>query len=321
MVFLTPIAILCTWQIPDAPSVVPESKFTKAIQFLSEKHKVAIIADTYAGLTFSVDPKSLSEVSLNAALKNLCTANKYISEFSNGVYLLRRQNGAGIRQEESKPGYPFAWQREGKAQVFLPKGLESLIADLPEYGIETTAVSLQMLGRELTKAGHPVRISPEIATQRVVVCAPQIRIPTLMEAVGRLFNATPEINLKRSPRQATRENFEGQNLPPDLVARRTLSAELMGDVLDSLTPQQKKARERGEFLEMKLSTLPEKLRERLSLYVRFSFDVSSKELDSLGTPDWSKLDRFEISLKPPGTPGEQTIGVGVLRTDGSYIVF
>jgi hypothetical protein len=54
MLLLTPTAILCTWQIPDAPSVLPENKFTQAIQFLSEKHKVAIIADTYAGLTFSV---------------------------------------------------------------------------------------------------------------------------------------------------------------------------------------------------------------------------------------------------------------------------
>ncbi|WP_395089928.1 hypothetical protein [Armatimonas sp.] len=206
-------------------------------------------------------------------------------------------------------------------EVFFPKGLESLVADLPEYSIETTAVSLQVLGRELTKAGHPVRISPELATQRVVVCAPQLRIPTLMEAIGRLFNATPEINLKRSARQAAREDFEGQNLPPDLVARRTLSAELMGEVLDSLTPKQKQARERGESLEMKLSTLPEKLRERLSLYVRFSFDVSSKELDSLGTPDWSKLDQFKLNLTPSGTPGEQMIGVGVLRTDGTYIVF
>ncbi len=321
MLLLTSIAIFCTWQINDTTSTLPENKFTQAVHFLSEKHNIAIIADIYASEMVSIDQKSLSEVPLNTALKNLCTANRYTIELKNGIYLLRRQNGAGIRREELKPGYLFTWQREGKAQVFFPKGLESLVADLPEYGIETTAVSLQVLGKELTKAGHPVRISPELATHRVVVCAPQLRIPTLMEAIGRLFNATPEINLKRSPRQATREEFEGQNLPPDLVARRTLSAELMGEVLDSLSPNQKQARERGEFLEMKLSTLPEKLRERISLYVRFSFDVSSKELDSLGTPDWSKLDRFELRLKPPGTPGEQTIGVGVLRTDGTYIVF
>lgn len=321
MLFLTSVAILCALQANDVSALAPENEFTKAIHFLAEKHKVAIIADTYAGPALSLDQKSLSDAPLKTALQRLCETLRYTSEYSNGVYLLRRRNGASIRREELQKGYPFTWQRDGKAQVSLSDGLKSVVADLPEHSVETTAVSLLSLGKELTKAGHPVRISPELAQQRVIICAPQIRVTTMMEAVGRLFNATPEITLKRSQRQLTREGFEGENLSADLVARRILSAELMGEVLESLSSEQKQARERGEFLEMKLSALPEKLRERISLYVRFSFNISSKELDNLGTPDWSKLDRFELHLKPPGTPGEQTIGVGVLRTDNTYIVF
>ncbi len=318
---LTVIALCATLQISNDAPTAPENAFTQIVRSLSEKYKITILADVYAGPDIPLDKKALSEAPLNKALSDLCSIAKYTLEVNNGIYVLRRRNGAGIRRDETRPGYVFAWQREGKAQIFLPRGLESLVADLPEYSIETSAVSLQLLGKELTKAGHPVRISPELSGCRVVVCAPQVRIPTLMEAIGRLFNATPEITLKRSPRQVTREGFEGQNLPPDLLARRTLSAELMEELLGALSPEQKQARERGEFIEMKLATLPEKQRERFSLYVRFSFAVSSRELDSLGTPDWAKLERFKLHLTPPGTPGEQMIGVGVLRTDETYIVF
>jgi hypothetical protein len=321
MFFLAPVIFCFALQVPETASASPENEFTRAVQYLSEKHKVVIVADAYQGPVPSIDKKSITDVPIKIALHTLCTASNYTFELSNGIYLLRRNNGPAIRRSFSQPGNTYLCQREGKAQIFFPKGLESITADLPEYGIETTAVSLQLLGKELTKAGHPVHISPELAPQRVIVCAPQVRIPTLMESIGRLFNATPEITLKRSPRQAIREDLQGQYLPPDLVARRTISAELIGEVLESLSPEDKQARARGEFIDVKLSALPEKLKERLSLYVRFSFEMSSKELGMLGTPDWSKIEQFELRLKPSGTPGEQTIGVGVLRTDGSYVVF
>jgi hypothetical protein len=304
------------------PASPPKNDFTTALQMISEKFSVTVVSDIYSAETLSFSANDYLKNSAEASLQLLSSKTRRSCEKIQGVFVLRHRKGAPARLEQNQKDYPYSWQKEGTLTIGLSKGFSSLTANLPDYKIQTDAVSLQFLSKEITKSGYNVKISPDFSSQRVVIYSPEISIPNLMTAIGYLFNATPEINLKRNRFQEITEQSQGRKLPADLVARQRLSSELMSELLQNLPEEQVKDRQKGEFVEIELNELPARIQDKFREYVRFSFDISSKTMMTpLGTPDWSKLDSFKIQLKPPGVLGEDILGVGVVRTDGVVIYF
>jgi hypothetical protein len=322
MIPFLPLYPAIVFPVQESAPSPPKNDFTIALQMISEKFSVAIVSDIYSAETLSFPPTDYLKSSAEASLQLLASKTRRSCEKIQGIFVLRSRAGAAARLSQNQKDYPYSWQREGTVTLSLSKGFGSLTTNFPDYKIQTNAVSLQLLSKEITKSGYNVKISPDFSSQRVVVHSAEISIPNLMIAIGYLFNATPEINLKRNRFQEVTERAQSEKLPADLVARQTFSSELMPDLLRNLSEEQIKDRQRGEFIEISLNELPSKMQDKYREYVRFSFEISSKVMTTpLGTPDWSKLDSFKIQLKPPGAPGTDILGVGVVRTDGIVIYF
>ena len=310
--------------VQQSSSVVDSSSNCDLVRLLSsasQKYHVNIVADIY--------PDDINMLKMNFDFKSDLKNDLFkIAEMSGrsmivwkDFYILRRNNGSLVRMEQLNGRYPFVWKSEGNVSIHPIKKNDLLQPGLPEYSISTNPVSLLALGREFTKNGHPVRISPDLAQNRIVVFSSKTRVVDLMDAAGALFNATPEITLKMSAQQLALESATGQNLPKDLVARRVLSEEMLEDILSNLSPEQQEKNKNGEFLELGLNEIPQYLVGKMRDYFRISFDLTNAQIGNLGEADWSKIDQFKVRLKPKNAAGSKIISVTAVRSDGALISF
>ena len=114
-----------------------------------------------------------------------------------------------------------------------------------------------------------------------------------MEALSSLLNGRQTVHIDQTDEQKELETKKLADLfiPEDI--RRAM--DLRPDLLDALTPEQRKSLEKGEQVALTIGDLPKDVKQKAMDFIKYSSDqLSSLNLDI----DRSRMSEFQITIYP-----------------------
>ena len=306
-----------------------EMALPEILKELNQKYNLNFIFDVY---TSEIFPRGIKIESLTIPQAMQLIASVYNRKiiFINGIYILRSPNWAkqAQYQEEIATGKRPAqaidqWPDAGSVTVERHDAPENLDLPLPAKDISVRAERVsatRFMSELMAKSLWRVRTDPSIKDRRFSVFVSHVAPGILIEDIGYLLNAGPEITLRPTPLNLALLEDEQSELPEDWRKRKRLSDKIKGDLEKLLTPADKERIAQGDFAAIPVNKMPKELQGRVLDYLNQCVTLMGG--DTVPLPDGGRSQDFAIRFKPRSSGlAWEVLGAMVIGANGTEYYF